>query len=228
MAMGAKPETPTPAKSNTLLWLLGALVAVVGLLQFCGTGGHARSHDEIMRILASQQRSIFSMLKAWAPDNDDKFPNEPVDANANFRTLFKAGFLDDEKLFAVPQANRGRADSPDNDIGNSPDFLKALEPGELSTAYVSDLTPSDDADLPILISGIGPLTVWITGKEADPHWTWKKSSVAVTFVGGLTEIFQPDKDGKVRKTKNGKMIDIFSAEWGTKPGNIRLPASAKH
>ena len=173
-----------------------------------------------------QQRGIHTMLVSWAMDGNHQFPNLPNDANANFRELFKKRLLDSasEGLFAVPNDGSLQKGHPDGNIGDAPDFAKALEPGECSIAYVAGLDTASNSDLPLLISGAGPAPGWIMGVHKTPPIVPFRGGVAVTFPGGNTEILTPGPDGKILKMKGGKLLDIFSAEYGTKPENIRLPA----
>ena len=170
------------------------------------------------------QRAIHTVLFALASDEDNLFPDVPGDANANFRKLFQKGLVDRESLFALPHDGWCLKGKPDGNIGNSPDHTQALEPGELSIAYVAGHGLTSDRRLPLLISCAGPATAWITGVAKTPPAVVFTGKVAVTFVGGAAEILTPDPDGKLRKPKDGKPVDIFSKEYGTNPEKIRLPA----
>lgn len=170
------------------------------------------------------QRAIHTLLFALASDNDNLFPNLPGNANVNFREIFRRRLVDVESIFAVPHDGWCLKGKPDGNIGNSPDYAQALEPGELSVAYVAGHQIGSDARLPLLISGAGPATAWITGVARTPPAVVFTGKVAVTFVGGAAEILTPDPDGKIRKPKDGKPVDIFSKEYGTNPEKVRLPA----
>lgn len=182
--------------------------------------------DELKKV-ATQQRGIHTMLVTLAQDGDHQFPNEPGTANPNFRMLFKKRLVDMESLFAIPGDELLQKGKPDGDIGDKPSFSKALEPGECSFGYVAGLDISSAEDLPLLIGGAGFATGWITGVDKTPPAVPFKGSVVVTNVGGNTYSIKPGPDGKIMRMKHGKLMDIFSAEYGTNPENIRLPAPAK-
>ena len=173
---------------------------------------------------AEAQGFIYTMLTAWASDGGHAYPNLPGNANANFRQLFRRRLAGVESIFGVAHDGWCLKGKPDGNIGNHPDFVQALEPGELSLAYVAGHQMGSDGDLPLMISGAGPATAWITGVAKTPPAVVFTGKVAVTFVGGSTEVLTPDPDGKIRKSKAGKPVDIFSKEYGTNPENIRLPA----
>ena len=164
------------------------------------------------------------MLSALASDSGARFPNLPGDANANFRMLFINGIVDAESLFALPQDGWCLKGKPDRLIGGRPDYAQALEPGEQSFTYVAGLATTDSSDLPLLLSGAGPATGYITGLDKVLPAGSIPGQVVVTFVNGKTEVLKPGPDGKIRKMKDGKMMDIFSPAYGTKTENIRLPA----
>lgn len=220
--------------SGLKLWLGRSLsaAALLATTAAFSTSNHVRA-GEIktgdLEKAAKQQRNIYTMLSTWAQDAHQQFPNLPGDANANFRELFKKKLFDEtsESWFAVPNDGLLASGKPDGDIGNRPDFAKALEPGEYSIAYVAGLNTSSDSDLPMLIGGAGLATGWITGVDKTPPAVPFKGSVVITYLGGQTFIATPGPDGKIMKMKHGKLLDIFSAEYGTKPENIRLPAVAK-
>ena len=179
-----------------------------------------------MRKVAETQKNIHTMLSAWSLDNNRSFPNLPLDANSNFRVLFQARLMDDESYLAIPDDGWCEDGKPDGDIGQKPDYSQAVAPGELSYAYVAGYDGNSPSDLPMLIGGAGPAIGWITGVYKKPKVIYR-GPVAVTYVSGKTELLTPDEDGKIRKEKDGKKVDIFSAEYGTDPKAVRLPASGK-
>ncbi len=166
------------------------------------------------------------MNAAAEDDEERRYPDVAGDANSNFRILFQSRLADEEKWFVFPIDIWFAKGSPDEIIGEELDFAKALEPGELSITYVAGLTLDSRPDLPIMISGAGRETAWITGvdKVRSDHFFKTTVDVVVTFVDGTSKTMTTDDDGKLRQLKDGKMMDIFSVEYGTDPTKIRLPA----
>lgn len=207
-------------KSATLLQgMMAWLILGTGIVR----AGDAPPEVDLDRAV-KMQKVIHTLLFAFALDRDNAYPDEPGDANANFRRLFMARVMDDERVFAFEGDGWVLPGKPDRDIGLHPVYAKALEPGELSVAYVAGLTPASRDDLPLMIGGAGPAIEWITGKTKTPPAKVYTGGVVVTFVTGRTEILKPDADGKIRQDKEGKKLDIFSAEYGTDPSKIMLPA----
>lgn len=203
------------------------LSAVAGLVLLPPASPAAEEPKGKMVHSMKSQRAIHVMLVTWAQDNDQTFPNEPLDANANFLVLFRSRLMDVEKIFGIPGDGWCLEGKPDGNIGNAPDFSKALEPGELSIAYVAGLDGASPSQLPLLISGAGPATAWIMGVGPKPAGETFRGPVVVTYVDGKTEQRIPDEDGKIRSQKGDRKLDIFSVEYGTNPENIRLPAPVK-
>lgn len=209
---------------------LSATTAIVAALSVfiipsAGAEEEAEAKPDMFRV-AETQENIHTMLSAWALDNNQMFPNLPLDANTNLRILFQARMMDNEEVFAIPNDGWCEDGKPDGDIGQKPDYYQAVAPGELSYAYVAGYDRNSPSDLPMLIGGAGPAIGWITGVYKKPKVIYR-GPVAVTYVGGRSEVETPDEDGKIRKEKDGKKVDIFSAEYGTDPKAIRLPAPVK-
>ena len=216
-------NSPLRLRSLSPTYRAAAWGAVLAFLPWLSPATAADPTVDIEKAVDAQ-RGIHILLFALASDEDNLFPDLPGDANANFRKLFQRGLVDTEGTFAVPHDGWCLKGKPDGNIGNRPDYAQALEPGELSIAYVAGHHLASDARLPLLISGAGPATAWITGVAKTPPAVVFTGKVAVTFVGGAAEILTPDPDGKIRKPKDGKPVDIFSKEYGTNPEKIRLPA----
>jgi hypothetical protein len=200
------------------------LLAVAGGLVLSSTSWAKEPEAVDVKKLASHQKGIWTLLNAYSQDEDQQYPDLPGDANANFRVLFQKRLVDRESDFTLNQDGWFVKGKPDENIGTAPDFAKALEPGELSITYVAGYDGASPSQLPMMISGAGEATAWITGVSKVPPKTPFTGMVAVTFVGGTSTLLTPDKDGKIRQMKDGKMVDIFSAEYGTDPTKIRLPA----
>ena len=218
--MSTAPVWEKIARGISLVILGLLLVYLVG--DFPGCDGYRRRSRGTAKAFAGNLRGVYTMLNVWAEEHGGVFPNEPGSANDNFRLLYKMKLFDDEKPFFMPGDGWCRAEGPDNDIGTAPDYSKALEPGELSVAYVAGRKVSDPPDWPVLIAGAGPGTGWITGVDKVPGKVFQ-GDVVVVFMGGTTKVMKPDKDGKIRAEIGGRRIDIFSTENGTSPADVRLP-----
>lgn len=199
------------------------LLAAMGL--FCPAPTLAADEAEAkLKPMQPVMRGIHTMLLTYAVDNGGNFPDEPSDANRNLRKLFMKRLMDDETIFGIPGDGWCLEGKPDGDIGAHPLYHKALEPGELSVAYVAGLTTESASDLPLIICGAGPATGWIVGLEKTRPPVPFVDPVIVTFLNGSTQVMKPGRDGKLWKMKDGKLMDIFSREYGTDPAKIRLPA----
>ena len=110
-------------------------VLITGFLLF---GISSKKHAPPARSPANNAHTIHTLLSAWANDPDQTYPDIPSDANANFRVLFEDGLTKDESVFGIDGwCDEGK---PDGDIGQAPDFAKALESWELSYAYQGELS----------------------------------------------------------------------------------------
>lgn len=175
-----------------------------------------------------KQRAIFTMLTAYALDNRDAYPNEPADANQNFRLLFFRKLIDDERIFSVAGDPWIAPGKPDRDIGAGPAFLKAGEAGEVCITYIAGLRREARPDLPIMLSGADPeATRWITGQSKKAPAKPFTGKVVVTLISGTTMALNPDPDGKIRLPLNGTPTDLFSEAYGTDPSAVRLPKEVK-
>jgi hypothetical protein len=203
------------------------LTALAGLWGFLLASMAEEEPEGKMAKAMEHQKAIYVMLAAWAQDHDATFPDEPLDANANFRVLFQKRLMDNEKIFGIPGDGWCQEGKPDGEIGDAPDFSKALEPGELSIAYVAGHDGASSSLSPLMISGAGAATAWIMGVGPKPAGAVFRGPVVVTFVNGSTQLRIPDEEGKICWQRGDRKLDIFSAENGIKPENIRLPAPVK-
>jgi hypothetical protein len=161
-------------------------------------------------------KSTWSLLNQWAQDHDQAFPDLPGDANVNFRLLFQSGITDDEKPFGTPGDGLCLPGKPDGRIGTAPDFAQALEPGELSIAYVAGLNGSSNSNLPMLVHGAGTAVDWIMGTAPKPAAPTLPFKVVVVSAGGSA---LARSEGDI-----GKPADPFAPGSGHDPTNVRLPA----
>ena len=229
--MGKTDSKSLTGKNGAVFFMAAAFLAVAIaflILAFLPKSSDLKDARSDLARRMKGMHSIHTLLNAWAADNDQTFPNFPGDANANFRALFQAGLTTDESIFGIPNDGWCDAGKPDGNIGQAPEFANALEPGEVSYAYVTGYDGSSATKSPLIIAGGGPTALgWITGVSGKPVVVYRGPVVVVT-VGGATRVLTPDEDGKITHLKNGKKVDIFSAAYGFDPTAVRLPAPAKN
>lgn len=148
-------------------------------------------------------------MKAYAADNAGKYPTGRT-ANEAFRELIRADILQDERVFGCTFSRY----VPDNDVGEAPDFAKAVGPGENHWMLVDGLTDSSLAWSPVVFENAIEAT-WPPVWDGSPYekvrkrgQTWKRgkivigqndNSVSVLKVGGedmRRQTIQPGADGK--------------------------------
>lgn len=169
-------------------------------------------------------RELYAALSAWAAENDGAFPNEPGDANANFRLLFKAGLLSGEEGFGGPGDGWCLAGKPDGVIGSAPDFAKALEPGELSIIYVAGHDASSNSQSVLMIAGIGPVQAGLSSPEATASSRGRRGRVVLLTVNGSAKTWDPPGGDKTRNRPGSHELDWLVEDLGIDPKNLRLPA----
>lgn len=173
---------------------------------------------------AAIPRELPAALSAWAQKNGGAFPNEPGDANANFRLLFKAGLLTSEDGFGTPGDGWCGEGNPDGDLGSAPDFAKALEPGELSIIYVAGLDGSSNSQSILLIAGIGPVHAGITPSDTTSPAVDAPERVALVAVNGSAKVWSPHERDKTRRRAGGNWLAWLVEDFGIDPRNLRFPA----
>ncbi len=196
-------------------WVWLALLPVIG-----GCGTEQKSPPR----RAAIPPGLHAALSAWAMDNGGAYPNEPGDANANFRLLFKAGLLVSEEGFGTPGDGWCGAGKPDGDVGTAPDFAKALEPGELSIIYVAGLDASSNSQSIFLIAGIGPGHAGITASGLPSPAEALPERVALVALNGSAKVWDPYKRDQTRRWAGGNWLAWLAEDFGMDPRNFRLPA----
>jgi hypothetical protein len=89
----------------------------------------------------SNARQIIMAMKAYASDHSGAYPTGRT-ANEAFRKLLQEEILEDERLFGCPFSPF----VPDDEIGEAPDFSKAVGPGENHWMLVDGLTDRSQAE----------------------------------------------------------------------------------
>lgn len=146
-----------------------AIVSAVGLLVFIGlaTPTHCPNGNNARLVQASNNaRDVIATMKTALPQ---VLPADPAaTANAVFRTLIRAGYVEDERIFSAPLSPY----QPDNDLGEAPDYARALEPDEVHWClFQSEPGSQQSGNLPLVfdnpIDGTWP-PKWNPKAEGKP------------------------------------------------------------
>ena len=157
-----------------LAYLIGIILPLaLGLLTGWGAklGGKGRQTMAI-----SNCRQIITALRIYAADHNGQYPDaarpSALTSNEAFRELFTSGTLKDETIFGTfrdasyfgsPQCPF----RPDGKIGQAPDFVRALEPGENHWALVKGQTNSSDESMALVFENPA-VASW------PPEWATRK------------------------------------------------------
>jgi hypothetical protein len=166
-----------------------------------------------VRQVALQAKIIHGWLITYADEHGGRFPTGD-NANAAYRELFKINVGADEMQFAIAGDawhKPARGGQPDGDIGGAPEHVQALETGENAFAYVSGLSSSDTARLPLIANGFTAQPgVWSKNKNEKGGVFQGKCGI-VCRVSGSTVIHEL-KDGEwmVKEKSNGQVMNIFT------------------
>ncbi len=142
-------------------------------------------------------RSIVMCLYTWAEENGGNYPDskhgEKATSNMAFRELFISDVVQDERVFNAPRTPF----VSDNNLGDAPNFPKALEPGENHWMLVAGLSTKSPGRTPLVFENALD-TAW------PPKWrsgffmhhvrgrSWRGKKIMVGFNDGST-IFVPLK-----------------------------------
>jgi hypothetical protein len=171
----------------------------------------------------SNCRTILMAMKAYAADNAGKYPTGRT-ANEAFRELIRADILQDERVFGCTLSLY----IPDNNVGEAPDFAKAVGPGENHWMVVDGLSDSSPPLTPVVFENALEAS-WPPVWDGSPYekvrkrgQTWKGSkiviglndnSVSVEKLSGSDlhkQTVQPGPDGKTifDRVPNAVVLDI--------------------
>jgi hypothetical protein len=127
-------------------WVRAACV-VVGVMGLILLGMSVVAYRNVIAHKAPQMRAtnnlrqIIMGLKVYAADHNGEYPTGRT-ANEAFRQLVQSDIVQDERLFGCPFSPF----VPDGEIGEAPDFAKAVGPGENHWMLVDGLTDSSLGD----------------------------------------------------------------------------------
>lgn len=146
-------------------------------------------------------KQIITTLKIYAGDHQGQYPDQKVSdartSNEVFRELFKAEVAENEFIFGSPNSSDG---NPDGNIGQKPDFIEAVKPGENHWAITKGLTDLDSGNIPLVYESPADAT-WPPTWNPDyagttkPGRTWSGDKVIIGFNDGSVAVM-PLKSSK--------------------------------
>jgi type II secretory pathway pseudopilin PulG len=174
---------------------------------------------------ATNARMIVIAMKTYAGDHAGQYPDAeksdiPQTSNDAFRFLFKAGLIEDERLFTAPNSPY----QGDNNIGTPPNFAKALERGENAWCLVKGVSDSASGNAPLIFEAPTEPASWPPMWNADaagqkvPGRAWKSGKVVIGRNDGSVagERLNAVRGSAVPLQKNATGKDLFTefAEQG--------------
>ena len=219
----------TRNRGFTLIELL-VVISIIAMLAASGFAGYSKIMPGVKASTASKTgRDIFTMLSAWAADNDQTFPVATQYSNDAFKELFKKQLVDTEKLFAIAgdawheTSPSGDKKGPDNNIGTSPDYDQALMPGECAWAYTTGLETASNSLLPLLANGFSETVGTYTKEKNKKGGVFNGMKNAWVSVTGSAKVGDLSPDFKCMEKKGTQTVDVFSIDWGTNPDDVKNP-----
>ena len=174
--------------------------------------GHRMAHA------SNNARMILICLKAWAGENQGNYPDSysktpPETANEAFRLLVQKGIIEDERIFTAPVSPF----TNDNNIGEAPDYLEAVESGENHWCLVKGLNDQTDGNTPVVfenpVKGSWP-PAWNADSAGKPveGRAWKKGKVIIGRNDGSVrpEELQSTQGAAVPLKKDSEGKDLFT------------------
>jgi prepilin-type N-terminal cleavage/methylation domain-containing protein len=217
---------PNPSRRGFTLIELLVVVTIIAML----AGGAYLGFSALLprfraRQAATQAKVIHGWLVTYATDHGGNFP-EGDNANMAYRELFKINAGADEKQFAISgdAYHKAAGGEPDGDLGRAPEYAQALETGENAFAYVSGLSSSDTARLPLIANGFTAQPgVWGKNKT-DKGGVFQGKYGVVCRVGG-SSVAHDLNDGEwmVKEKSNGQEVNIFTPGFEDADFNVLNP-----
>jgi hypothetical protein len=172
-------------------FILGCfLLMVLGWLLF---PGYARVMLQLKA--RSAMRTAYSLQQAWvayAANHDDDFPTAEHNSNEAMRQLFRAGLVDDEKLFWIQGcAWCGPNQKPDGIIGNEANgFAEAVAAGENHWACTAGLNLRQDYSIPLIMDGFTETLGQWSDDPKSKGGVWKGRYAIVVRIGGTGKVYE--------------------------------------
>jgi prepilin-type N-terminal cleavage/methylation domain-containing protein len=202
-----------------------AVLASVAIPAFTGVQMRAN-----MTAAGNSAHGIFLGLMTYAGDNEGGFPVAENSSNDGYRKLIP-DYIANEKPFYVPGSawhKSAKNGKPDDDIGTKPDYAQALERGENHWAYISGLTNTSDANLPIIADGFSETKGMYSDVQSKKGGVWKGKKAIIVYVDGtVRQETVEQKSLKIMKTRGGQQVELFSNAYSEdlQEDNIKNPES---
>ena len=156
-------------------------------------------------------RQIYFGLMLYADDHGGELPDGQT-ANDALRLLVSSGIIEKEDVFGCP----GSSFNPDGNLGESPDFAQAIEPGENHWMYI--YYPEGSAvsgGQPILVEAPDMSTgvpLWHPERAGttEPGRTWSGGRVIVCTADGAVTTWKLAGDEPSSKFPYGKRVFDFA------------------
>jgi hypothetical protein len=163
-------------------------------------------------------RQVVLSIRLYAADEGGVFPDAKVPdlqySNAAFHELIVSGSLEDEKIFGCGLSPF----MPDGQIGEKPDYVRAVEPGENHWAMTKGLTDSSPAGIPLVYENPVDAT-WPPTWNADAAGKRVKGR---SWKGGKIIVGTNDTSVEVMKleSKEGSNVTLRPLGPAGKPGEL--------
>ncbi len=211
-----------PIRFRARLLKGGISILLLGLLLW-----YLASQVKDMTARRSQVRTAYSLHSvcfAYAQNHNGAFPTGQT-ANAAYRELFRAGFVDDERLLLIEGSAWCPAKS-DGEIGTAADgFAKALSPGENGWAYVRGQdSAASSSESPLIVSAYWPIPGRVAPHPgARPSLIGRKYAV-IARVGGNAKFYEVDESLRLLDSKTDRWQDgLLSFDPALKAEDVLNP-----
>lgn len=163
-------------------------------------------------------RQVILSIRLYAADEGGIYPDAKVPglqySNAAFRELIVSGSLLDEEIFGC----RLSPFMPDGDIGEKPNYVRAVEPGENHWAMTKGLTDSSPLGIPLVYENPVEAT-WPPTWNADAAGKQVKGR---SWNGGKVIIGTSDSSVELMKleSREGAKVTLKPLGQEGKPGGL--------
>ena len=207
-----KRQTKRLEQGFTLIELL-VVITIIAILASAAVPTFNAVQDKANQANASgNAKQIITALRLYSGDNNGAYPDsdkteEPSTSNDAFALLIRGGILDDERIFGCKSSKF----TPDNNVGESPDYNEALEAGECHWSMTKDLTDSSSAVAPLVFEN--PVST-----EWPPKWDCDSAGKLVkgrAWRGGKIVVGFNDSSVQVIPLESAKGESVGPKDLGT-------------